>query len=128
VRTDERLALTNLAQLAFIALVPFATALLGQHGDQAGPVVVYAAIVAGAGLMGTLTWVYADRKGMLRPGTTRESIRLATIRGLILPIVFLASLPLLVIHPFVVEAAWVLVFPVQALVVRRQQRKRSSRC
>ena len=115
-RADERLAMINLAQLAFIALIPFPTALLGHYGDQAGPVILYAVIVACAGLLGTLTWIYADRNGMMRPGTTRETVRLATIRGLLLPLVFLSSLPLLLLHPYAVEAAWVLFFPLQALV------------
>ncbi len=120
-RADERLAMINLAQLAFIALIPFPTALLGHYGDQAGPVILYAVIVACAGLLGTLTWIYADRNGMMRPGTTRETVRLATIRGLLLPLVFLSSLPLLLLHPYAVEAAWVLFFPLQALVIRRQR-------
>ncbi len=121
-RADERLAMINLAQLAFIALIPFPTALLGQYGNQPGPVILYAVIVACAGLLGTLTWVYADRNGLIRSGTTRETVRLATIRGLLLPLVFLASLPLLVVHPYAVEAAWVLFFPLQAFVIRRERR------
>ncbi len=123
-RADERLAMTNLVHLAFIALIPFPTALLGGHGDQPGPVVVYALVVAGAGLAGTATWIYADRAGLIGQAVSRQTIRLATLRGLVLPVVFLASLPLVMVNVYLVELTWILVFPLQAWVVRRQRQVR----
>jgi uncharacterized membrane protein len=122
VRVDERLAALNLAHLAFITLIPFTTALLADHGDEPGPVVVYAVVVSAAGVLGTGCWLYARRRGLLDPRLTRAYVRLTALRGLVVPVVFVTALPLLLVHPFAAEAAWLLVFPLQYLIVRRLRR------
>jgi uncharacterized membrane protein len=121
-RADEGLAVINLGHLAFVGLIPFPTALLGAHGDQPGPVIVYAVVLSAAGVVGTLAWLYAYRRGLVTPGIPASWVRLSALRGLAVPIVFTAALPLLVVHPFAVEAAWLLVFPVQAVIGRRLRR------
>ncbi len=63
-RADEGLAVINLAHLGFIALIPFPTALLGQHGDERASVTVYVLVVSAAGIVGTLSWLYAYRRGL----------------------------------------------------------------
>jgi uncharacterized membrane protein len=102
-----------------VALIPFPTALLGAHGDQAGPVILYAVVVSAAGVVGALSWLYAYHRGLSSPGIPASWVRLTTLRGLAMPLVFVAALPLLLVHPFAVEAAWLLVFPVQLLIGRR---------
>ncbi len=128
VRADERLAVLNLAQLAFVALIPFPTSLLGVHGDQPGPVVVYAVVVSMAGVFGTASWAHAVRSGLIAPGVPRHVVRLTVARGLTVPIVFAAALVLLLVHPFAVEAAWLLVVPIGHLLGRwfRRARQRQS--
>jgi hypothetical protein len=56
-RVDGRLVGLNLILLAFVAFVPFPTALIGEHGDVALPVVIYVVSLSTAGIMGPLTWL-----------------------------------------------------------------------
>jgi uncharacterized membrane protein len=122
VRADQPLAATNLVHLAFITLIPFTTSLLADHGDEAGPVVVYALVVSAAGVFGTGSWLYAHRAGLIDAAVPWPYVRLTALRGFAVPIVFTAALPLLLVHPFAAEAVWLLVFPLQYLIVRRLRR------
>jgi len=123
---DEGLVLLNILLLGFVALIPFPTALLGEHGDVPFAVVVYVLIISATGVMGPVSWIYADRKGMIDPGLSRTEVMLGAMRGLAVPFVMLASLVLL---PFfstaLVQASWLLIFPVQALI-RRWVRSRDE--
>jgi uncharacterized membrane protein len=123
---DEGLVLLNILLLGFVALIPFPTALLGEHGDVPFAVLVYVVIVSATGLMGPISWIYADRKGLIDPDLGRSEVLLGAMRGLAVPFVMLASLVLL---PFastaVVQASWLLIFPVQALI-RRWVRARAE--
>jgi hypothetical protein len=69
--------------------------------------------------MGTATWLYAARRGLVRPGLPSDTVRRGTLRGLAIPIVMLGSLLLL---PFAgtsaVQLSWVLIFPLQAFLGR----------
>jgi uncharacterized membrane protein len=118
-RVDEGLVLLNILLLGLVALIPFPTALLGEHGDVPFAVVVYVLIISATGVMGPVSWIYADRKGLIDPGLGRTEIMLGAMRGLAVPFVMLASLVLL---PFAstaaVQASWLLIFPVQALIRR----------
>ena len=119
-RTDQRLAGLNLLLLGLVALIPFPTAVIGEHGDTAAAVILYAVTLSAAGVVGTSTWLYAAHAGLTEPGLTPEYVRLAALRGLSVPIVMLGSLPLLlVIGPYGVELSWILILPVQILVGRR---------
>ena len=120
VRANERLAGLNLLLLGAIAFIPFPTALIGAQGHRPIVVVVYASTLALAGILGTITWLYASRAGLTRPGLSPEYVRLSAWRGLSVPIVTLASLPLLpFVGPFPVEMSWLLIFVVQAVISRR---------
>jgi uncharacterized membrane protein len=116
---DEGLVLLNIVLLGFVALIPFPTALLGEHGDVPIAVIVYALILSATGFMGTVTWVWADRKRLIDPDLSRYEVVLGALRGLAVPIVMLASLLLLPIaNTSIVEATWVAIFPVQSLIRR----------
>ena len=123
---DEGLVLLNILLLGFVALIPFPTALLGEHGDVPFAVVVYVLIISATGVMGPVSWIYADRKGLIDPGLSRTEVMLGAMRGLAVPFVMLASLVLL---PFFstafVQASWLLIFPVQTLI-RRWVRSRDE--
>ena len=120
VRADERLALLNLLLLGCVSFIPFPTALMGEQGDRAFVVVIYALTLSAAGVLGSLCWEYAARTGATRPGLTRDFIRFGTLRGLSVPLVMLPSLVALpILGPQLVELSWVLIFVVQAVIVRR---------
>lgn len=113
-RVDERLVALNLVLLAFIAFIPFPTAVIGAHGDLTVAVILYAITLSAAGLLGPLTWLYAWRAGLVRPDVAARYARYAAFRGFSVPVVMLTSLPLLpLLGPAAVEISWLLIVPVQ---------------
>ena len=127
-RMDERLAGLNLVLLGLIAFVPFPTALIGEHGDQPQVVILYAITQSAAGVVGPLSWVYAFRSGLARPGMDERVARLGAMRGFSVPIVMLGSLLLLpFVGPFGVEATWLLILPVQIAMNALLNRSPSGR-
>jgi len=120
VRADSGLAYANLLLLAFIALIPFPTALIGEHGDIPITVMLYAVTLSAAGIAGFASWVYAVRAGLVANDAPKGLMRSGAIRGLAVPVVMLGSLLLLPFaSPYVVEATWLLILPVQWLIARR---------
>lgn len=118
-RADGRLALVNLLLLGAVALIPFPTALLGEHGDRPIVIVIYAVTLSLAGLLGTTTWLYAVRAGLASPGLSSTFVRSAALRGLSVPLVMLGSLLFLpVLGPDGVTLSWILIFPLQVLISR----------
>jgi uncharacterized membrane protein len=116
---DERLVAINLLLLGLVAFIPFPTAMIGEHGDLPIVVAIYAVSLSAAGLLGPLTWLYAWRAGLVRPGVTATFARYAAFRGFSVPLVMLGSLVLLpVIGPTGVEISWLLILPVQLLLNR----------
>ncbi len=121
-RIDFRLATINLLLLGFVALIPFPTGVIGEYGDTAAAVVFYAVTLSAAGIMGTVSWLYADRAGLTVPGLSRHHVRSSSLRGMAVPIVMLPSLVLLpLIGPPGVELSWLLIIPVQVLADRWRQ-------
>jgi uncharacterized membrane protein len=119
VRMDQRLAGLNLLLLGFVALIPFPTGVIGEHGDTIPAVVLYAVCLSLAGLAGTLSWLYADRAGLTEPDLPREFVRGAALRGLSVPFVMLGSLLLLpIIGTTGVTVSWILILPVQTVLGR----------
>ncbi len=119
-RANGRLAYLNLLLLAFIALIPFPTSLIGEHGDQPLPVVMYAGTLSAAGIAGFLSWVYALRAGLVKVDAPHDLVRSGSVRGLAAPVVMLASLLLLPFaSTYLVELSWLLILPVQWLLGRR---------
>ena len=118
-RIDFRLATINLLLLGFVALIPFPTGIIGEYGDTAAAVVFYAVTLSAAGIMGTVSWLYADRTGLTVAGLSRHHLRSSILRGMAVPIVMLPSLVLLpLIGPGGVELSWLLIIPVQVLADR----------
>lgn len=119
-RADTGLAYLNLLLLALIALIPFPTALIGEYGDQPIAVAIYAITLSAAGLAGVAGWVHASRAGLLKAGALSHGGGSGSLRGLAVPCVMLASLLLLPFaSPYLVEASWILIIPVQWLLTRR---------
>ncbi len=121
VRVDRRHAFLNLLLLGAVAFIPFPTSVLGAAGDPPVAVAFYAVSVALAGLLGELVTVDAWRRGLFAPGVTAQDARAWAIRGLIVPVVMLASLLLL---PFVgstlIELTWVVAALVGGALPRRR--------
>jgi uncharacterized membrane protein len=125
-RVNEPLVGLNLLLLALVAFIPFPTAMMGEHGDLPTVVAIYAVSLSAAGIVSSLTWVYAWRAGLVRPGISDRYARLVALRAVSVPLVMLASLLAL---PFLgtagVETSWLLILPVQ-LIMRRITRAQAG--
>ncbi|WP_024874997.1 TMEM175 family protein [Saccharomonospora piscinae] len=130
-RVDGTLVWLSLLFLFWVALLPFPTAVLGEHGDTAAAVVLYATTIILAGLSSTALWWYAAvGRARLRRGaeslthedTDPEEIRRGLARGLAVLAGFVPSLPLAFVDPGVAELSWLLVIPLGPLVDRWSRR------
>lgn len=122
---DRNLIRLNMVFLVFIAILPFATAVLNAARDAPVGVVFFSLIQLGTG--GTLgaLWVYASGGGKLVaptvPGAWKRQVTLSTFTP---PIVFGASIPIAFVNSRVAEFFWLAIF-VLWVVGRRRIREQS---
>jgi uncharacterized membrane protein len=109
----------NLVFLFFVALLPFPTSVLAEHGDVPLSAVLYAVCVAAVGLAATALWLYASWVARLAPDLPDELIRGITVRTLVTPVLFVASIPIAFASPVGAEILWLLTFPATGLISRR---------
>jgi uncharacterized membrane protein len=68
-RGDRHLAWIELAYLAFVALLPFSTSLLNEYLQLSLAFAVYWFNILALGVMLFFAWIYAERAGLVAPGT-----------------------------------------------------------
>ena len=119
-RYDRRLIWLNLLSLFFIVLMPFTTSLVGEHGNVPVSVVVYAVSIALAGFANTgmAAYALADHR-LCAPEVDENMTKYYIWRGLVIALVFLASLALLPLGTQVVEASWLSLIVIQRIVRHR---------
>ncbi|MFN2615513.1 MAG: TMEM175 family protein [Thermoleophilaceae bacterium] len=105
-RFDRSLLTLNFVYLSLVALVPFTTQLLGDHGDHSVAAIAYATVLGGAALVSWLmirhTLVRDHVRAEARPGTEPFAAR----QALLAPGVLLASIPVALLSPYAAEAMW----------------------
>jgi len=113
---DARFVALNMVFLAFIAVLPFPTELVGKYGDQAISTVIYAInVLILSGLLITL-FLYSERHGLVKPDPEggRHRIRAASVL-----IVFGASIPIgLAFGSRAAEYTWLAMFIVPRVIER----------
>jgi len=116
---DSRLILLNLVYLSFIALMPFPTAIYGDHSSSEPAVAFFAGIIAIAGLMGTLMlWAALDSE-LLPPDQVARKWKLVA-QDLITPVLFALSVPVALLgEPGVAPWLWLGVAIIPRLLRRR---------
>jgi uncharacterized membrane protein len=100
---DQRLLWLNLMFLLPVSLLPFTTALIGDHTNSV-TWILYALNMIGVGLGLAAVWGYANAAGMTRSRVSPEYRRIATLRHFVVPAVFVISIPFAVfthLAPFV---------------------------
>jgi uncharacterized membrane protein len=103
---DGTLMVLNLVYLAWIALVPFTSELLGNYTGETQSVVVYAASVVGVTATFGAQIAYAYRRGLLNP-EYRHVARTANAPGLFaVAIVFTASIAVAFVSPTAAILMW----------------------
>jgi uncharacterized membrane protein len=106
-RIDTRLAVLNLAYLAFVAFVPYPTRLVGLYGDEPASVVLYALTLAIIATLAGLCRVHAQRADLVTPDGERELAQRE--HWLLAPGIFVASIPIAFVSPTAAEILWLLV-------------------
>jgi uncharacterized membrane protein len=119
---DPILLILNLAMLGFVAFVPFPTSVMGDHGGTTAAVVFYASTMAVLGSLISGLWLYASRQHLIAPDTPRAFIRHSLWRGLTLPIVFAASIPIAFANPHAAEYFWLTIVIWRVLLRRHYGR------
>jgi len=112
-----RMQNANLLYLATIALLPFPTGVLGEHGSLSLSVVLFASAVALAGFCEfLLTWI-AYREELVT-GEFADHRRQHYYESLSVPLVFLASIPIAIAAPDAAKWFWLVLIPVRVGGVR----------
>ncbi len=109
-RFDGRLIALNLFYLAFIALLPFSTELLGNYSDESVAVAIYAANLTVVALFFVSQTYYVYRQDLIKSAARHLEVRLAGPANLAVAIVFGASIPIAFLSPTVAMLSWMLMF------------------
>jgi uncharacterized membrane protein len=119
---DARLLGLNLFYLGWIALLPFSSQVLGDHGGDSAAIVLYAINLSGATLVGMLMSADARQAGLSK--MPEEEVREGRRRAVFISAVFLASVPVALIAPGVAPLLWLALF--LDPVGRRMRRRRAA--
>lgn len=106
---DPGIVWLNLLFLIFLSFIPFPVGLYGQYSREPAVVVFYAGCIAGVGLFLTLIWLYAGYRGLIKPGLGKQHVKYYLFRLLVAPLVFLLSIPLVLIDPLLSQFSWLLI-------------------
>jgi uncharacterized membrane protein len=117
---DGRLMTTNLVYLAFVAFLPFPTALLGEYFGNPVSVALYAPIVAAVSGLEVVMFVQARRGGLLRRAIPRDVFRWGVAASLLPVAFFLASVPVAFLSTRLAVAVWVALVPAELLLDRHR--------
>jgi uncharacterized membrane protein len=117
-RIDQGLLGINLIYLAFIAFLPFPTALLGNYFENPLSVAIYAGAVAVVSGMEVVQFRHAHRHGLLARPLTPEVFRWGVLLSLSPVIFFVASMPVAFLNTTLAIATWFLAVPFGVIAQR----------
>ena len=117
---DARLLMLNLVYLAFIAFLPFPTALVGRYEQNVVAFVFFAGIISCVSALETLLFIVAERRGLLVVKVPRDVYRFGVIASTLPVVVFLLSIPLAAAtNSTIALLCWIVIWPLEALLDRR---------
>ena len=105
-RIDNRLIATNLVYLAFIAFLPFPTALLGTLFENPLSVALYAVMVSIISGLEVVQFRGAQRRGLMRQKIPEDVYRWGVIQSLSPVIFFLISVPVAFVSTTLAVVLW----------------------
>ena len=124
---DNVLIMLNMLFLGFIAVMPFVASILGQFAYLPIGVISYAAAVAATGFAISGLWWYATAGHRLVDADLDEDlIRSRRLIALIVPVIFLLSIPFALISPWLGLTIW-WVAPLISLILQRFTVRRRRR-
>ena len=114
-RYDNGLLWLNLLFLMSVVFMPFPTSVLADYGDQNAGVVFYAASLTVVGLLQAALYYYASKDHrLIDSAVEKRKVQYGTRVSLMIPIVFLTSIPVAFYSPTLATVMWLL-----TLVLRR---------
>jgi uncharacterized membrane protein len=117
-RLDRALIGLNLVYLAFIAFLPFPTALLGEYFENPLSVAIYAVNVAIISGMEVVLFGWAQNHDLLQKKLPRDVFRFGAAMSLAPVIFFLLSIPVAFISTTLAVCCWFLGIPLAAIAER----------
>jgi len=126
-RFDSRLITLNLFYLAFVALLPFTTEMLGNYGSQELAVALYAAnlTIVSVAFIVQITYVY--RAQLVRDDAVEFRARFAGPANWVIAIVFACSIPIAFVSSTAATLMWLSMFFVGRALGDLAARKRAPR-
>jgi TMEM175 potassium channel family protein len=103
---DRTLIILNLGYLAWIALIPFTSQLLGDYSGEAPSAIVYAASIVGVTLTFGAQIAYAYRRGLLYPEYRPVARAESGPGSFAVAIVFSASMTVALVSPTAAIVMW----------------------
>lgn len=119
---DGWLMNVNLAYLAFVALLPFPTSLIGEYEGNPISGVTFAATLAVISLLETAMLVHAHRSGLLRWPVAEEQFRMERVASVQPAVMFLVTIPLAFVSTTLMLVSWLVVGPVAGRILGRRVR------
>jgi uncharacterized membrane protein len=119
-KADQGLISLNLVYLAFVAFLPFPTALLGEYFENPLSIVIYAINVAIVSGMEVVLFRHAYRRELFRRPLTPPVYRYGTVMSLSPVLIFLSSIPVAFASTTAAALMWLLGIPVGILGNRRK--------
>jgi TMEM175 potassium channel family protein len=110
-RMDKGLINWNLVYLAFIAFLPFPTALLGTYFENPLSIAIYAVNVAAVSGMEVVLFGHAQRRGLLERQLPPDVYRFGVMMSLSPVLFFLASIPVAFASTTAAVCFWFLGIP-----------------
>jgi uncharacterized membrane protein len=117
-RMDQGLISLNMVYLAFIAFLPFPTALLGEYFENPLSIAVYAVNVALVSGLEVVLFRHAYRRGLLARPITPQVYRWGARNSLLPVVFFLLSIPVAFVSTTFAVGVWLLIAPAGALANR----------
>ena len=114
-RIDTRFIATNLVYLAFIAFLPFPTALLGTLFENPLSVAIYAVVVAIVSGLEVVLFRQAQRRELLRLKIPKDVYRWGVLQSLTPVIFFLLSVPVAFVSTTLAVILWFGGIPLQVV-------------
>jgi uncharacterized membrane protein len=117
---DRGFVLLTVAYLAFVALLPFPTGVLGEFGENPVAVIAFAVNMGAVSSMETVLFSYARRRRLFREELPADVYRWAVGSSLLPVLLFALSIPVAFIAPWLAIAMWLLAIPLQRVWARHR--------
>ncbi|HEY6567469.1 MAG TPA: TMEM175 family protein [Actinomycetota bacterium] len=110
-RVDRSLITANLLYLAFVAFLPFPTALVGRWEDNPVSVVAFAICLAVISGMESVLFRIAYRHGLLRLAMSAKEYKVGMLQSSTPVLLFVVSIPIAFWSPTAALLTWLLAIP-----------------